>query len=156
MRCPAANNESQARFSAVHLRFRSRCLQKVLTDGFGLVAKTLIVWVRRMNPTLNHMSEQDTYFKNPKPSNSKRPDFSFHSEPWTNANHSSTETGKNNKAETLHPIQNLLLHLPGHFTSEIFYSLSFLETQQNAYLAMLFLLSLSIFLESPTICKARF
>lgn len=40
------------------------------------------------------------------------------------------QTGKNSKAETLHLTQNLLLHLPGHFTSEIFYSLSFLETQQ--------------------------
>lgn len=41
------------------------------------------------------------------------------------------DTGKKDRVETLHPTQNLLLHLPRHLTSEIFYSLSFHEQNHN-------------------------
>lgn len=93
------------------------------------VLRFLIAWVSRENPTLNYISEQRYLFLECWAFKLCKTRFWLWDTDYPN--HSLTQTGKNDGVETLHPTQNLLLHLPGHLTSDIFYSLSFLEQNHN-------------------------
>lgn len=138
--------------------FRSRWIVfwSILLMGLDWMLRFLIAWVSRMNPTLNYMSEQRYLFPECRAFKCWKTRFWLWFWDTDYSNRSSTQTGKNDRVETLDPTPNLLLHLPGHLTSRdlLLTVLPSAEPQQNGYLAILLLVCLSIFLKSSIICKA--